>query len=387
VEAESRAADLAAIAHRGIVLSMVKPSVIQWSLIVTALFGAGCHAGDSSRKTAATAPNEAAQQPPKEPPNEGEERAAAVGARRIGTPGPALTVKTVDGESIDLAKLYGDKPVYLKFWATWCVPCRAQMPGFEHTYEAFGDRMHVIAVNAGMDDDDAAVRAFRAQFGLRMPVVVDDGRLAAALDLTVTPQHVLIGRDAKIAYVGHVDGEPLDQAIQKVLAAPVVGAPAAVQPATMRPAFRPGEIVDGLEATTLDGARVRIAPSGRPRAVVLFSSWCESYAGIEENQHRTLEDCRRVREELASLVANPDVDWLGIARGLWTTAADVTEYKTTSHITYPLIFDADGALFRAFGVHNAPTVALLDREGRLVRLVGPADHDLAEAVRKLADHH
>jgi peroxiredoxin len=331
-----------------------------------------CHAREPAKPAAAPEPNE------------GEVRAGAVGARRIGTPGPALTVRTIDGETIDLAKLYGDKPVYLKFWETWCVPCRAQMPGFERTYEAMGDQLHILAVNGGLDDDEAAVRAFRARFGLKMPIVVDDGALAAALDLTVTPQHVLIGRDGKIAYVGHVDGPPLDAAIQKVLAAPAGGAPISQAPA-LRPAIRPGDAVGSLEVTTIDGAKLQLGASAdhQPRAVVLFSSWCESYEGLKANQPRTVEDCRRVREQLAALVGKPGVAWIGIVRGVWTNQADVAEYRTESKIAYPLVLDADGSLFRAFGVRNAPTVALIDRDGKLVRLVGPGDHDLPDAVAKL----
>src|SRR5262249_46695808 len=138
--------------------------------------------------------------------------------------------------------------VYLKFWATWCVPCREQMPEFERIHEAIGDLMQVIAVDAGFNDDETAVRAFREKYGLRMPVVVDDGRLAAALDLQVTPQHVLIGRDARIAYVVHHDGSKLDEAIKKLLAAPSASG-ASGQAVTVRPAVRPGELVQGLAAT------------------------------------------------------------------------------------------------------------------------------------------
>ena len=65
----------------------------------------------------------------------GQGRAQAAGRPLIGLAGPDLALKTIDGKTIDLAKLYGRKPVYLKFWATWCVPCREQMPGFEHDYE------------------------------------------------------------------------------------------------------------------------------------------------------------------------------------------------------------------------------------------------------------
>jgi thiol-disulfide isomerase/thioredoxin len=348
------------------------------TLAALAVLCGACQHRDPPPKTAAASSDD--------PQDEGERRADMVGATRLGTPGPVLTLKTIDGQTIDLAQLYGKKPVYLKFWATWCIPCRAQMPGFERTYETLGDQIEVISVNAGLDDDEASVRAFRDRFGLHMPTVVDNGELAAALDLRVTPQHILIGRDARIAYVGHLDGDRLQKAIQKVLAAPAPDVPAAGQTTAPRAAFRPGDLVDGLAAKTTDGTQVQIGPSrdGRPRAVVLFLPWCESYDGFKNNQPQTPAACRRIREQLGPLVARGDVDWLGIAGGPWTDADEVTEYKTTMKTKFPLVFDADGAQFRAFGVHRTPTIALLDPSGRLVRLLGPDDHDLAEAVQALA---
>ncbi len=357
---------------------MPKLAVPLWSVIAIALLGSACqHPAAPPAKAVAAAPAE---------PDEGEQRADMVGARRIGTPAPALVLTTLDGQTIDLAKLYGAKPVYLKFWATWCIPCRAQMPSFERTFEALGDRIQVISVNAGLDDDAASVRAFRDQFGLKMPMVVDDGRLAAALDLQVTPQHVLIGRDARIAYVGHLDGDRLAGAIQKVLAAPAPQGPTAGQATVMRPAFRPGDVVQGLDAKMLDGTTVAIGPSrdGRPRAVVLFSAFCESYDGIKNNLPAKLETCRRIREEIEALVAQGEVNWLGIAHNLWMTTEDVVEYQTKMHTKLPLAFDATGALFQAFGVHQMPTIALIAADGRLVRMVGPDDHDLTAAVHALA---
>ncbi|HEY2403633.1 MAG TPA: hypothetical protein VGI23_24990, partial [Steroidobacteraceae bacterium] len=50
---------------------------------------------------------------------EGQQRAEAVGHTLIGSPAPRMVLKTIDGENIDLGKLYGKKAVYLKFWATW----------------------------------------------------------------------------------------------------------------------------------------------------------------------------------------------------------------------------------------------------------------------------
>jgi peroxiredoxin len=360
---------------------MVNLAVTRGSLIALAFVSACQHPAEPPAQVKPAAATATAQPVEK---NEGEERAEAVGARRIGMAAPALVVKTIDGQTIDLAKLYGDKPVYLKFWATWCIPCRAQMPGFERTYEALGDRITVLSVNTGIDDDEASVRAFRDQFGLRMPVVVDDGRLAAALDLQVTPQHVLIGRDARIAYVGHVDGERLDAAIQTLIKAPAPAARATPAVAT-RGAFRPGDVVQGLEVKTTDGATVAIGGrrDGRPHAVVLFSAFCESYDGIKANRPQMIETCRHVREELGPLVAQGEIDWLGVAHSVWTDAGDVAEFKTKAKLQFPMALDADGAVFRAFGVHHLPTVALIAADGRLVRLVGPEDRDLAEAVHAL----
>ena len=65
----------------------------------------------------------------------GQERAEAAGQGLVGSPAPALVLKTIDGNTIDLGALFGKKAVYIKFWDTWCVPCLQQMPHFEHTYE------------------------------------------------------------------------------------------------------------------------------------------------------------------------------------------------------------------------------------------------------------
>jgi len=308
---------------------------------------------------------------------------AGAGTHEIGALAPVMTLRTIDGDVIDLAKLYGGKPVYLKFWATWCVPCREQLPGFKRIYDALGDRMNVIAVNIGLNDDAADVRAFREQWGLRMPIVIDDGRLAAALDLQVTVQHVVIGRDARLVYVDHRDGAPLDEALRKVLAEPGPSGQAAGRAlVTGPPAFRPGDLV-GLETTTIDGARVALGRGrdGRPRGVVFFSTWFESY--LATSRPEVSAACRRVREEVERLVAAGDVDWLGIAGGPWQSVEDLTEYRSTTNTKLPLALDADGALFRAFGVHDLPAIALLDPAGHLVRLLGPNDRDLTDAVRAL----
>jgi peroxiredoxin len=343
-----------------------------------ALLCSACqHPSDSlASKPVAPSPQPAGARGDREP-------VAAAGPHSVGALAPAMTLHTLDGQTIDLAKLYGTKPVYLKFWATWCVPCREQTPRFKRIYDAMGDRMHVIAVNDGVNDDEAAVRAFREQYGLRMPIAIDDGKLAAALDLRVTVQHVVIGRDARLVYVDYRDGAELDQALEKVLSEPAPSGPTTGRQVAIRPAFRPGDLVQGLVATALDGTAVPVGRSrdGRPRALMLFSTWFESYVATSRPQ--ASQACRRVREEVDRLVATGGIEWLGIAGGAWQTMEDLTEYRSTTNTKLPLALDADGSVFAAFGVRQVPMIALLDRDGRLVRMLGPDERDLAEAVRAL----
>src|SRR5882724_9657317 len=149
----------------------------------------------------------------------GQERAEAAGKGLIGAPAPREVLKTIDGQQIDLGSLYGKKAIYLKFWATWCVPCRQQMPHFEHAYETAGADLAVIAVDVGFNDSIEAIRAYRKKLGITMPIVFDDGSLGAAFHLRVTPTHIVIGRDGRIRYVGHLADQELDDALTAARAA------------------------------------------------------------------------------------------------------------------------------------------------------------------------
>ncbi|MCW1938822.1 TlpA disulfide reductase family protein [uncultured Pseudomonas sp.] len=339
---------------------------IKWliSLALLAIASQGVHAQDSI--------------------DEGERRAQHAGASLIGKPAPAAVLETIDGERIDLSQLYGKKPVYLKFWATWCVPCRQQMPGFEEVQQTLGDDIQIIAVNTGFSDDIESVRAYREELGLSMPIVVDDGSLAAALNLRVTPQHVLIGRDGRIAHIGHLDDPQLHAALNRIKAVgdTTVAAPA---PDTADKArrFGIGDQVEGVQLTTLDGTAVSLGQaSGKPRALVFFAPWCEPY--LAESRPQTSQACQRVRQDVDKLAAQSGVDWLGISSGLWTSKEDLQDYKTSTDTRLPLALDEDDGLFRAFGVRDIPSVVLLDAQGRVAQVLAPQDTQLAEALNAIA---
>ncbi len=309
----------------------------------------------------------------------GQQLAQDAGRSLIGKPAPRLVLTTIDGATIDLGRLYGRQAVYLKFWATWCVPCREQMPHFERTYETAGADLAVIAVNSGFNDPIGDVRDYRHKMGLTMPIVVDDGRLAAALHLRVTPQHIVIGRDGRIQYVGHLADARLDAALRAARTSAPRGAeddahaaaPATVQPQLGRLAV--GAQLPSESAKTIDGRRFRFldAHDTRHTVLVFLSPWCESY--LETTRPAASANCRRMREEVTAVAGEGNARWLGVASGLWATPPDLKEYRLKYHVDIPLALDESGALFRTFNVSEVPVVIVADGSGRIVRRIEAAD--------------
>jgi thiol-disulfide isomerase/thioredoxin len=309
----------------------------------------------------------------------GQERAAAAGAPLIGRSAPALVIKTIDGETIDLGSVYGKKAVYLKFWATWCVPCREQMPHLERAFESAGSDLLVLAVDTGFNESRADVIAYRRTMGLKMPIAIDDGRLAAAFNLRVTPQHVVIGRDGRIAYIGHLADQRLDDALTAARRAPAA-ALAATAAAAAAIHYGLGSRAADLKLVAINGQGVPAADAvrHRPLAIVFLSSWCESYFG--QSRPALAGACSSARTQTAALAADSGIRWVGIASGLWATREEVAEYRDKYKIAYPIVLDESGALFRAFDVTSVPVVVVLDGEARVRRRVDNVDKDLRAAL-------
>jgi thiol-disulfide isomerase/thioredoxin len=282
----------------------------------------------------------------------GAQRAADAGRTLVGSAAPRLVMTTIDGQRIDLGRLYGHQAVYLKFWATWCVPCREQMPHLEHTFRSAGADLAVIAINAGFNDTLAEVRDYRRRMGLSVPIVLDDGRLGAAFNLRVTPQHIVIGRDGRILYVGHLADARLEDALRAARAAAPGAATvsaAAAHPLKATADYRVGDQLPELAVTTLDGGTFLMG----------------------------------AREQLQARAADGAVRWLGVASGLWASAEDLAGYRDEHYLSIPLSLDESGRLFREFRVMTVPTLLLIDGRGRIVRRVEGAAAGSAQGLQTL----
>jgi len=118
-------------------------------------------------------------------------------------PAPAFALPTPDGRTIDLAGL-GGKVVLLNFWATWCTPCREEMPSMERLHQEFkGQGLVVLAVNVQESPKRAAL--FMRGFQLSFPTVLDaDTTVTARYQVRGLPATFLIDQRGRL--VGQVIG-------------------------------------------------------------------------------------------------------------------------------------------------------------------------------------
>ncbi|HUK29906.1 MAG TPA: TlpA disulfide reductase family protein [Candidatus Acidoferrum sp.] len=92
-------------------------------------------------------------------------------------PAPAFQLAGLDGKAVSLADYHG-KVVLLNFWATWCGPCRAEVPDLVELQKRYKDQLQIIGL-AVDDDDEDAIKKFAAESGINYPIAIasDEVRL------------------------------------------------------------------------------------------------------------------------------------------------------------------------------------------------------------------
>jgi len=151
----------------------------------------------------------------------------------VGAPAPAYSAEKADGTPIALADLKGEV-VLLNIWATWCKPCRQEIPALETLHQRHRAAGLVVAgVSIDVDDDRAKVAEFAAALGASYEIWYDgEDRVSTTFLAIGVPASYLIGRDGTLRWrhVGPVTAEdgPLNAALTAALAEP---APPGIEPA------------------------------------------------------------------------------------------------------------------------------------------------------------
>jgi peroxiredoxin len=145
-----------------------------------------------------------------------------VGGDAKGQPAPQFELKDLAGKSVRLSDYQG-KVVLLNFWATWCPPCKEEMPWFVDLQQRYGAQgLQVIGI--AMDDaGEKAVGTFTQKLGVNYPVLMGKESVAEAYgNVQFLPDTFYIGRDGKI--LKHVQGlierKSIEQTIKQALSAP-----------------------------------------------------------------------------------------------------------------------------------------------------------------------
>lgn len=265
-----------------------------------------------------------------------------------------VPITTDSGETITIGQYKGNKPVYLKFWASWCQPCRKQMPHFEQVQKKYGKQMQVIAVNLGVNDSLKAIENTKNEFGLTMPMVIDsNGQMAQAFNLIGTPYHILIDIQGNIVHTGHEASKELDTKIQAVTA--------------IKSTNLPSVAVSSTSGSYEKLPSILKENSNKDTVLFFVATWCDWY--LKDPRPAMSQQCIRAQHSINSLYKKyPQYNWIGIASRLWTGDKELAEYKEKYNIEHTLVIDTSNETFLQYGVKNFPTLLFIKNGKELYRL-------------------
>lgn len=129
---------------------------------------------------------------------------------REGFLAPDFTLESLSGDQISLSDMRG-KAIVLNLWASWCPPCRAEMPALQRVYQENHDRgLQVLAVNMTAQDSLTDVEAFVQEFNLTFPILLDtSGEVGNAYLMRALPTTFFIDREGVIQRV--IVGGPMSE--------------------------------------------------------------------------------------------------------------------------------------------------------------------------------
>lgn len=140
-----------------------------------------------------------------------------VPATWLGSPAPDFELTDLDGKQHSLSQYRGDV-VLLNFWATWCEPCRVEMPAIDKRFQELHDKGFIV-LGIDFDEPAADVRAFRDQVKVTFPLLLDPGgKVQALYRILGYPTSFFVDRQGvvRIVHIGIMDDSQIDQYLKQV---------------------------------------------------------------------------------------------------------------------------------------------------------------------------
>jgi thiol-disulfide isomerase/thioredoxin len=160
-----------------------------------------------------------------------------------------VTMTDVDGRPISLASLKG-KVVLVNFWATWCPPCRAEIPDLIALQNKYKDTLQIIGIS---DDDDppAVVKKWAADHGMNYPIVMSNDNLRKVfLGVQALPTSFVLDRESRlmIRHVGMLTASTTEAEARKLAGLPVNATVEEIEKDD-----KPAKLANALQVTEIPG--------------------------------------------------------------------------------------------------------------------------------------
>jgi thiol-disulfide isomerase/thioredoxin len=140
------------------------------------------------------------------------------GGIMVGAMAPAAKVTMLDGTAVDLEKFYGEKPVVLEFWATWCPLCKALEPAMQTARQKYAGKATFVSVGVSNNQTAMRQKEYAEKQRLSGEFVFDDQGVATkAFMVPHTSYIVIIDKHRKVIYTGVGEKQDVDAAVRKAL--------------------------------------------------------------------------------------------------------------------------------------------------------------------------
>lgn len=137
----------------------------------------------------------------------------------VGDFAPEFELMTIEGETVRLSDYRGQR-VFVNFWATWCPPCRAEMPDMQQLYEKQDVPVEILAINlTPTEQNEENIENFITDFGLTFPILMDiNSEVAEKYKVQAYPTSYMIDSEGRISFVapGAMNHELMVREVEKM---------------------------------------------------------------------------------------------------------------------------------------------------------------------------